>query len=72
MSFPSSGSATLYRNSIQEVSQFLDQKHSGHYRVYNLCCELGLSAGAVITSSLSLQLRRSMTLVISTTRSREC
>ena len=39
MSFPSSGSAALYRNSIQEVGQFLDQKHPGHYRVYNLCCE---------------------------------
>lgn len=39
MSFPSSGSAALYRNSIYEVSQFLDQKHPGHYRVYNLCCE---------------------------------
>ena len=40
MSFPSSGTASLYRNSINEVSQFLDHKHPGHYRVYNLCCEL--------------------------------
>lgn len=39
MSFPASGSAVLYRNSIQEVSQFLDQKHPNRYRVYNLCCE---------------------------------
>ena len=38
MSFPSSGSESLYRNSIQEVGQFLDAKHFGHYRVYNLCC----------------------------------
>lgn len=39
MSFPSSGSESLYRNSIQEVGQFLDSKHFGHYRVYNLCCK---------------------------------
>lgn len=39
MSFPSSGSARLYRNSIREVGEFLDKKHFGHYRVYNLCSE---------------------------------
>lgn len=38
MSFPASGSRSFYRNSIQEVGRFLDQKHFGHYRVYNLCC----------------------------------
>lgn len=50
MSFPSSGSATFYRNSIREVSQFLDQKHPGHYRVYNLCCESYSSSCVAITS----------------------
>ena len=39
MSFPSSGSEALYRNSIRDVGEFLDKKHFGHYRVYNLCCE---------------------------------
>ncbi len=39
MSFPSSGSEALYRNSIRDVGEFLDKKHYGHYRVYNLCCE---------------------------------
>ena len=39
MSFPSSGSEALYRNSIRDVGEFLDKKHYGHYRVYNLCCK---------------------------------
>ena len=39
MSFPSSGSEALYRNSIRDVGEFLDKKHFGHYRVYNLCCK---------------------------------
>ena len=39
MSFPSSGSESLYRNSIGDVGEFLDKKHYGHYRVYNLCCK---------------------------------
>ena len=38
MSFPSSGSEALYRNSIRDVGEFLDKNHFGHYRVYNLCC----------------------------------
>ena len=42
MSFPASGSRSLYRNSIQEVGRFLDKMHFGHYRVYNLCCEYQL------------------------------
>ncbi|XP_033615914.1 phosphatidylinositol 3,4,5-trisphosphate 3-phosphatase TPTE2-like isoform X4 [Fukomys damarensis] len=39
MSFPSSGSWSLYRNPIKEVVRFLDTKHSDHYQVYNLCSE---------------------------------
>nr|XP_057943105.1 putative tyrosine-protein phosphatase TPTE [Doryrhamphus excisus] len=41
MSFPSSGKQSFYRNPIREVARFLDTKHEGHYRVYNLCSEKG-------------------------------
>lgn len=41
MSFPSSGKQALYRNPIREVARFLDTKHEGHYKVYNLCSEKG-------------------------------
>lgn len=41
MSFPSSGKQAFYRNPIREVAKFLDTKHEGHYKVYNLCSEKG-------------------------------
>uniref|UniRef100_A0A8C6SWQ1 Transmembrane phosphatase with tensin homology n=1 Tax=Neogobius melanostomus TaxID=47308 RepID=A0A8C6SWQ1_9GOBI len=41
MSFPSSGKQSFYRNPIKEVARFLDTKHEGHYKVYNLCSEKG-------------------------------
>uniref|UniRef100_A0A7N8WLV4 Transmembrane phosphatase with tensin homology n=1 Tax=Mastacembelus armatus TaxID=205130 RepID=A0A7N8WLV4_9TELE len=41
MSFPSSGKQSFYRNPITEVARFLDTKHEGHYKVYNLCSEKG-------------------------------
>ncbi|XP_022065199.1 putative tyrosine-protein phosphatase TPTE [Acanthochromis polyacanthus] len=41
MSFPSSGKQSFYRNPIKEVARFLDTKHGGHYKVYNLCSEKG-------------------------------
>ncbi|XP_014327262.1 phosphatidylinositol 3,4,5-trisphosphate 3-phosphatase TPTE2-like isoform X1 [Xiphophorus maculatus] len=41
MSFPSSGKQAFYRNPIHEVARFLDTKHGGHYKVYNLCSEKG-------------------------------
>ncbi|XP_029029049.1 putative tyrosine-protein phosphatase TPTE [Betta splendens] len=41
MSFPSSGKQSFYRNPIHEVARFLDTKHEGHYKVYNLCSEKG-------------------------------
>lgn len=36
MSFPASGIEACYRNHIKKVSKFLDQKHKGNFRVYNL------------------------------------
>ncbi|KAI8968592.1 protein-tyrosine phosphatase-like protein [Mycotypha africana] len=46
MSYPSEGLECLYRNSITEVkkslfclSRFLDRRHAGHYKVYNLRSE---------------------------------
>ncbi|KAI1241901.1 putative tyrosine-protein phosphatase TPTE, partial [Lamprotornis superbus] len=41
MSFPSSGKQSFYRNPIKEVARFLDTKHPGHYKVYNLCSRTG-------------------------------
>lgn len=38
-SFPSSGFWAFYRNPIEKVAAFLDCKHPGKYRVYNLCSE---------------------------------
>ena len=38
-SFPSSGLWSLYRNPIEKVAGFLDTKHPGKYKIYNLCSE---------------------------------
>lgn len=39
MGFPSQGREGLYRNPMPEVQRFFETRHSGHYRVYNLCSE---------------------------------
>jgi phosphatidylinositol-3,4,5-trisphosphate 3-phosphatase/dual-specificity protein phosphatase PTEN len=36
MAFPGSGLETVYRNSINQVSKFLKERHKGNYLVINL------------------------------------
>ncbi|CEP09631.1 hypothetical protein [Parasitella parasitica] len=36
MSYPSEGLEGLYRNPFNQVKKFLENKHAGHYKVYNL------------------------------------
>lgn len=39
MGFPSDGTESLYRNDMADVQRFFNQRHEGHYKVYNLCSE---------------------------------
>ena len=39
MGFPSSGRESYFRNPIGEVERFFNERHEGHYRIYNLCSE---------------------------------
>ena len=36
MSFPASGLESWYRNKIGKVAQFLESKHEGCHKIYNL------------------------------------
>jgi len=39
MGIPSEGKDALFRNPMSEVMDFFNSKHSGHYKIYNLCAE---------------------------------
>jgi len=39
MGFPSTGWEAVYRNPREQVQQFFEQRHKGHFKVYNLCSE---------------------------------
>merc|ERR1719480_211622 len=44
MSFPSKGTTAMYRNNIDNVAKFFEEKYSDHenidYMIYNLCSEM--------------------------------
>lgn len=39
MSFPAERMRAIYRNPMWQVKEVLEMRHSGHYKVYNLCIE---------------------------------
>jgi phosphatidylinositol-3,4,5-trisphosphate 3-phosphatase/dual-specificity protein phosphatase PTEN len=41
MGFPSAGLEALYRNPLSAVRRFLEARHAGRFRVWNLCIERG-------------------------------
>lgn len=39
MGYPAHGTEYYIRNPIDEVERFFDERHAGHFRIYNLCSE---------------------------------
>lgn len=46
LGFPAEGKEGLYRNPMTEVQRFLEARHAGRYRIYNLCCERAYAASS--------------------------
>ena len=45
MGWPSRGIESLYRNGLDDVKQFLERRHGGHFRIWNLVSEREYGAG---------------------------
>ena len=43
MGFPSRGCESCYRNSAASTHDFMEQRHPGRFRIWNLCSEAGRS-----------------------------
>jgi len=39
MGFPAANYEKIFRNSMGETLRFFDERHKGHYKIYNLCSE---------------------------------
>ena len=39
MGYPSESMESIYRNSLDEVKRFLEDRHFDKYKIYNLCSE---------------------------------
>ena len=46
MGYPSSGLESYYRNPTDNVRSFLEERHAGHYRIWNLCSEREYGPGS--------------------------
>jgi len=54
MGLPSTNLEGLYRNSMDEVQNFLNTRHTSHYKVYNLCEERDYPKNSFYKQGVSL------------------